>query len=193
MENDNELLYYCHSKSEYALENLVRSYERLIWKIIHSFDIKNYESDVDDYYQICVMELVRCIDRYMDCYQASFKTYFYRCAKTALLNMIVKENDKSYHQIKNAIALDSCVCEESERYLSEVIEDKRNNYDIIMQLDLKRKIEILTTKCKENELLVWKLKINGFSYAEIEKITNVKSKKIDNTIRKINKLIKNIY
>lgn len=189
--NDFELLYYYRMNDEYAIQSLIESNEKLIWRVIHSFDLRLYESDIDDYYQIGLNELFLVANRYCEIVGASFKTYLYRCLRTRLLNYIMSENNKSLYQIKSAYALDGVVKEESGNYAIEFFETKADSTSITaLKLDVLKKEKNLFAKLKPFEQKIWRLKLMGFSYAEISVQVGTSVKKIDNTITKIQKQIK---
>lgn len=193
MWNDNELIYYYRMNYECALEYLVEKYNRTIYSLIHSFNLYSYESDMEDLYQLCLIELCKALERYCELREAKFKTYFYQCAKTCVINYLTVEKNKSLYQIKNAVPIDSCVCEEGSNYLHESLEDPKSRRDPIFILDIRNKEEIALRKCSSLEIKVWKLRFYGLSYEEISIQCNISIKKVDNTIRKIQKLIKNIF
>lgn len=192
MLNDDELIYYYRMNHECALEYLIEKYSKVIYSLIHSFNLYSYESDMEDLYQLCLIELYKAIDRYNEKREAKFKTYFYQCAKTCVLNYLTLEKNKSLYQIKNAISLDSCINEEGGNYMHEAFEDPNSTHNSILLLDIKNKEEMALRKCKDLEIKIWELRFYGLSYEEISIQCDITIKKVDNTVRKIQKLIKNI-
>lgn len=191
--NDFELLYYYRMKHEIAIQYLIESNEKIIWKIIHSFDLRMYESDVEDFYQICLAEMFQAAERFCEHLGASFKTYFYRCVKTRLLNHIMQENNKSLYQIKSAYALDGMVNEDNGAYAIDFVETKQDETNIVaFKMDLLKREEMLLARLKPIEYKVWKLKLMGFSYEEISIQVGVSLKKVDNLIAKIQKQIRKL-
>lgn len=191
MENDYELIYSYRMGSEEATERLISKYHLIIWSIIHNFNIQYYESDLDDIYQLCMVELFKCINRYCESNRASFKTYFYQCAKTCILNYLSYENNKSLLQIRVAVSIDNCVCEDSNTYLEEtIVNPNQTSHDLLM-LDLDYLENQVLTKCNFSENKIWHLRKMGYTYEEIALQCDVSIKKVDNSIRKINRLLKN--
>lgn len=171
-----------------AKEFLMRKYNPLIKKISHKLYLVG--ADTDDIVIEGMLGLNKAIDTFDDS-KSSFITYTSTCIKNSILDAIKSANKKTI------VPADKCVSilqpinseEGSSLWVDIITNGESPETNAIHNEDYQNLLTLIrkTFSKEENEIL--DLFIDGYSYVEIAEKTNVKRKKVDNTIQKIrNKL-----
>ena len=167
--NDNELLYLISENDDDAKELLIKKYQPLILKYIKN---SNHNADeTNDYYQECMLALIKAINTYNEMYHFSFNSYLNLILKRKIIYLNkkkMKENSLSYQEDLEEYVIDACsVKEENEIMIEE-------NSNILSKF----------------EMSVYQYKyIEGLKPAEIAKLMNKKVKQIYDALNRIKQKI----
>jgi RNA polymerase sporulation-specific sigma factor len=164
-----------------AVEEIVAQYKGLVRSLANRFYLVG--GDKDDLLQEGMLGLIKAVNSYKEG-ESSFRTFATLCIKSSLYTAVKK------YSANNALPLNN-----SEDYkildkldlFSENPEDEKIKQEGVSEL-----IKNISDKLskKENEIL--KLYLEGLSYDEISKKTNLNFKAIDNALQRARKKIKSI-
>ena len=93
--NDNELLYLISINNEDALEILINKYYPLIKNRIKKFNIKEYNRE--DYYQECLITLVKVVEKFRDDKNGIFTLYLDKAIQDKIRKLLKKEHNYFYN------------------------------------------------------------------------------------------------
>lgn len=193
--NDYELVSLAQELNEDALNILHEKYKPLIQKKCRKYMkyLKNKGLELEDLYQECILTFEDAIDNFNDKDEVSFYTFMNLCIDRKLVTELVKHNCYKHKILNDAIPLEIYE-KDKELNLIELIQDNRPNPElgIIQEENLQDLIENIQNELTDLEELVFKLKIEGFSYKEISDILDKDQKSIDNAIQRIKQKIKGL-
>ena len=125
------------------------------------------------------------------------KTLFYTfvnvCIDRQLKGILLKNNRDKYRVLNEAVSLDAVNKEGEEvNILDTYIEQTSNpEYNMLLEEDKNELERLIKNQLTASEELVFDLKMQGFSYQEIEAITGKDNKTIYNTAQRVkSKIIK---
>lgn len=93
--NDNELLYLISINNEDALDLLIKKYYPLIKNRIKKFNIKEYNRE--DYFQECLITLVKVVDKFRDDKNGIFTLYLDKAIQDRIRKLLKKEQNYFYN------------------------------------------------------------------------------------------------
>lgn len=167
--NDNELLYLISENDDDAKELLIKKYQPLILKYIKSSNLSGEE--VSDFYQECMLALIKAINTYNEMYHFSFNSYFNLILKRKIIYLNkkrIKENTLSYQ-------------EDLEEYVMDAYSIKEEN-----EIMIEENSNILS----KFEMSVYQYKyIEGLKPTEIAILMNKKTKQIYDALNRIKQKI----
>jgi RNA polymerase sporulation-specific sigma factor len=183
--NDYELVYLIREDSEEAMELMMRKYDPLIKSVVSYYFKKfdNFKVDFDDMVQEARLSLFMSLKKY-DCDSGiAFYSFFLVCLKRKIYNYIrdistkkmsyslYDDNSENGFDIKEKYYYGPSYICENDFILENIIKFKNslNNFD----------------SC------IFELRYNSFSYKDISSLLDIKMKKIDNTMIKIRKELRN--
>lgn len=191
--NDYELLYYCYQENEASFRLLAKKYERYIYYMITLFK-KNYyffSYEDSDLHNEALILLYECVFNYRDDLSVKFSSYYLACLKRKYLYIIRKLASNKTRAHSLALSLDSSSSSE-DLDLYSIIDN--GNTCVAEQVNNTYEIEISLKKLKKNlnntEKKILYFYLKGYSYDEIAFKTDVNNKKIDNTIQKYKRVVK---
>ncbi|MCI5774727.1 MAG: sigma-70 family RNA polymerase sigma factor [Erysipelotrichaceae bacterium] len=195
MINAYELIYYVHQKDEWALNQLLTSFDPLIKACIKTLidrspALKMY---LDDLYQELMLSIYEGVDNYRDDLGSTFTSFI----KVCLLNK-GKCLYRYYHsnRIKAnhyGLNLDAYVGENNEHYHYEIISSPRALNDPKDAYDHLSVMERFQHYYKEMDQLDRKVLIyylKGEKYEKAAKALHMSKKSYDNHIQKVKKRLK---
>ncbi len=173
---------------ELALNWLLVKYQRLIWKLINQALARYQPRGVDknDLFQEGMISLYEAVGAFRDDIEAPFYSFVSLCIERQIKTSLRKLNSLSTRQFYQSLSLDSCISEDENLYLKDVISvDKYTKSSIFQQYDgqLKRLLASEVINDLEKSILI--LKLRGYTYQEIADLMGCGIKYIDNTIQKI--------
>ena len=161
-------------------EDFVSGYEGMVKRIVADSvrEIGDFTLSFDDLYQEGMIALYHATKKYKDTGNATFMTYAYKAVK----NRVIKEV-KHYSTIYT-----------NECYSYDV--DPRKYEKLFTsddEFDYSPLINEFINRLNKNDQMIFKLYLQGRSYAEIAVMTNTSSKKIDNRLCLIRKKLNDYY
>lgn len=191
--NDYELLYYCHQKNEESFNFLVEKYKRYIFYIINLLkkDYYFFSYDDNDLYNESLLLLYECIDTYCEDYNVKFSSYYLACLKRKLMALIrsLSSNKNRGHAL--ALSLDYCPTNE-DLDLYNVVESKELSVheQVVNSYLVDQSLLIIKDKMNDLEKNILYYYLQGFSYQDIVEDLGTEFKKVDNTLQKYRRLVK---
>ncbi|MDE6476547.1 MAG: sigma-70 family RNA polymerase sigma factor [Erysipelotrichaceae bacterium] len=184
--NDYELLYYIHQKDDEGLHLLMKKYHRVILQFIRKY--KAYYcyryNDHTEIYQISLIILLEAIQCYRFDKKLSFYNFYLMKLKYAFIDRLRKE------KFGNMLSLDYQVCETSDTYLVDTLENQDPSLDAdwLVRLEEISKIkQCFEKQFSDIERKVFHLRYEGYSYREIAQDLHISTKKVDNILQKVRK------
>jgi len=192
--NDYELISIVSENNEEALELLLNKYQPVI-KYISNKKLKiasNLGMDISDLYQEGMIGLVEAIRDFKEVKGVTFYTFANLCVDRQINSALTKHNRNKDKILNSAISLDKKIAD-SDKTLLEIIEPVNEITQLHEIIALESDEELFTNiknKLSDFEKQVFDLKINNYSYDEIEQKLNVSSKRIYSAMRRIKDKIK---
>lgn len=152
------------------VEQLILRYKSVIK--LTARNIYLFDGDMDDLIQEGNIALLQAIQKYSPDNNASFKTFAITCIKRRLFDLIRKNKQKIFEDIDNF----------------EITNSSTDPYYEVLAKEIMRTIDDVSTDIEKKIINMF---LDGFSYKEIAKTLNVPEKKVDNSLQKIRKTLKN--
>ncbi len=190
---DSELTYYLRENSEEAQDILYQKYKYIIEVLLNKYKRVFYalNIDYDEVRQEANLAFTNAIYSFQDDKDAALSTFISLCVERKIKNVIKKYETNKTKAFSDSLSLDNTSYDVP---LENIIGD--NKYEPLRNLETKDTLEYINNKVKEilsiNELEVYNLMIDGFSYIEIANKLNRTPKQIDNTIQRIRTKLKSI-
>ncbi len=186
--NDYELLYMIYQDDEMAMKYLLDKYDNYLWSTVNRiFDNENI-SIKEEYHLEARSKLLEAVYNYKDNTGASFMTFMTviinRKLRTLRNRSMIKQNVN-----QASLSLDWVIQEESPVYLSEIVEDRKEN-EPAFQVEMIRLAEIAESFVAELSLedrKIWNKMINNVPYQVAAEELNITCKKYDNRVFRIKK------
>lgn len=195
MINAYELLYYVHQKDEWALTQLLNSFDPLIKSCIKTLIERSpvLKMYLDDLYQELMLSIFEGVDNYREDLGSTFTSFI----KVCLLNK-GKTLFRYYHsnRIKAnhyGLNLDAFVGEENEHYHYEIISSPRPLNDPREAFEYQQTMEKFQHYYQkmsiiDRKVLMYYLK--GEKYEKAAKALEMSRKSYDNHVQKVKKRLK---
>lgn len=184
--NDYELLYMIYQRDDESLRLLIRKYERVMYLFFHShvslmYQIRGYA----DEYQIGRIVILKAIETYRYDKEASFRHYYLFLLRNEMCNIVRK--NQVYFQ-RNLLSSEYLIGECPMDYLEEMWEDPRADMQADWRVrcaDVRSRILDVEKGLSEVERRILRLRLYGYTYAEIAQVLHITIKKVDNTLCKV--------
>lgn len=160
---------------------LTQKYQEKFIKIMEPSDIN----------QLCMMELVKVVTTFDQTTPESFYNYFRVCAERSLLKVWKMNKLDKRKTIYYACSLDKELKEDSGFYGIDLIENNVAEFEPCYNMEQKRLQSIerkMNSRLSVEEVKIFDLYKQGYTYKAIAKMLGKSEKKIDNTIQKIRKI-----
>ena len=195
--SDYELLYYIYQKDDEALMMLLDKHKKnvqmLTRKIIEQNGYVCHTSDeFDEIVHLGLNELFRAIYNYCDDGRCTFHVFAQKCVEMCVRKYIRHQRSMTTYQFTNAISLDSQVRENDGIYYSDLMHSKDESFQgetILKWYHLDNLFEFLGDKLNEKELIIIKMKIEGYTKKEISQKLMIQPKRVYYVCDKIKKLL----
>lgn len=186
---EKDILIQAQSGNEEAIEEIIKQHEKIIYVNGKTFFLK--DGEFSDLLQEGYIGLIKAIQRYDESKESSFSTFANICIRRQMITAIKKSNTEKYRNLNEAI-YDGNYCEKEEKINYKCASLMFNTpEEILLSKEL---IELLEKYLEENltnlEKSVFYYLIKQQTYIEIANILNETPKKIDNTIQRIKKKIR---
>ncbi|HHX53184.1 MAG TPA: sigma-70 family RNA polymerase sigma factor [Erysipelothrix sp.] len=193
--NDYELLYYYRLNPTATFVVLEDEFRNLIYSAIHQvcFNFKKVCFTIEDLYQEGLLAMMNALEGYRVNSEATFSSYLFRCVLSSSRLVMRKHRslsfgllDRSYSlsfplSIDESITLIDVIAEEKVWYQPEQMAYFEELYDDVMLI-----INSLTNQ----ERQIFELRNSGYSYQRIADVLGLSTKKVDNVLQKMRRLVK---
>lgn len=190
---DSELTFYLHDNNEEAMNILYEKYNYIVDVILNKYKRVFYalNVDIEEARQEANLAFSYAIYNYDENKDANLNTFITLCVDRKIKGVIKKyETTKSkvfseslsFDNVKNNISLENVIGDNTYEPLK-----KLENIDTIEYIN-----QVVKNKLSSNELKVYNLLVEGFSYIEIANKLNKTPKQIDNSIQRIRMKLKNL-
>ena len=186
---DENLATLAQSNDAEAMETLILRYRHMVSGIARSYFLT--DGDIEDLIQVGQIGVFKAITTFNG--KVDFKFYVYKCIKNSVLTAIKKSQTDKNKALSNYISLSGFVDGDNDK--NEFLADghfgpEESLINTESEQELKDKFAKILSKY-EYEILAYYLQ--GYTYSEISKKLNKKSKSIDNALQRIkNKLLDKI-
>ena len=175
---DEELASLARKEDNLAVNELLYRHKSTVTKAVRHCFLSG--GDHDDLLQEGTIALYNAIMSYDSGKNAGFRTFAYLCVKRKIYDLIRRERRDKHRALNDSVAFEevaASLCDPEEAY----IEEERESA-------LKEGIE---KALSDEEKEIFALYLDGLSYSEIAKSSGLPVKKVDNTLQKIKKTLKN--
>lgn len=193
--NEYELLYYYRLNPTATFVVLEDEFRNLIYSAIHQvcFNFKKVCFTIEDLYQEGLLAMMNALEGYRVNSEATFSSYLFRCVLSSSRLVMRKHRslsfgllDRSYSlsfplSIDESITLIDVIAEEKVWYQPEQMAYFEELYDDVMLI-----INSLTNQ----ERQIFELRNSGYSYQRIADVLGLSTKKVDNVLQKMRRLVK---
>ena len=192
--NDYELIDIVSEGNEDAMELIINKYQPVI-KYIANRKLKiavNLGLDISDLYQEGMIGLIEAIRDFKDIKNVTFYTFANLCIDRQINSALTKNNRDRDKILNNSVSLDKKIAD-GNRTLLEILEPTNNVTPLNEIIALESDEELYTkikNKLSDFEKEVFDLKINNYSYTEIQEKLKVSSKIVYSAMRRIKDKIK---
>ncbi len=195
--NDYELLYYIYQKDEEALAMLIEKHKKNILcttrKIIELNGYSCTSSDeFNEMLHLGMLELYQAIYNFCDDGRCTFQVFATKCIEMCIRKYIRHRRSGANNRFANAISLDSQVRENEGVYYGDSIRSTNIEFQgeaILEWFHEKNLLEFLEKHLKENEYIIAKMKIEGYTSIEISQELMIQPKRVYYVYNKIKKLL----
>ncbi|MDR1795790.1 MAG: sigma-70 family RNA polymerase sigma factor [Erysipelotrichaceae bacterium] len=188
--NDFELLYMIRQGCEIAQQMMIEKYQKLLHKLVNQY--LNYnprlENERDDLYQESLIALFESIDSYREDIDAPFYCLLYRWVRTRL-HTCIRDWRKYIAQMDGNLylSLDTPLKKGSELSLMDITPDPKRGQSLFtlyeQELEDLKQGRFCAFSAQQKEIL--RLRLEGYTYAEIGARFDMNAKQVDNQLRKI--------
>lgn len=192
---DLKLINRIRSGDAAAKEELIRKYFPLVKHIVK----RHYAPflEFEDLMQEGVIGLLGAVSEYRpDQFDMKFSSFSYMCVIRKVYNAIKQSNGNKHRALNQAVSLHSFVNADESRTMMDLIADETGKDDPLERVEtacINERIDrILRKHLSILEYSVIVLVIEGYSYAEIERLIGVKPKVIDNARTRVKAKLKRI-
>jgi len=194
--NDYELLMLVREQNDDAKDVLYSKYQHIIDITIKKylpFALK-YGIEYRDFYQEAMLAFSDAIEHFDEKKDASLGTFITICVQRRLRNIVRCGNTSKGKIDKENLSLDYTYEDKNTKFIDFIGDDNKNNpLDNIASSEyLKEIIRSCKSKLSSYEQEVFELMISEYSYQDIAEILGESPKKIDNTIQRIKRKIKDV-
>jgi len=190
--NDYELIYFYQLGSQDAFEQLAFKYKPLIFSQINNFHFSKYlyGYSYDDLLNEAFIVLFECINSYCPYSVIQFSTYFINAFKNRMCAIIRRNKLDKNKAMAHPFSLDTHYEDDDNSYLTLLEDTQYGVYEQVSnQMELLCLSDYLHAQLTKNERRVMYLYLDEYPYKDISKRTGLSTKKIDNTLTKIKKII----
>lgn len=167
-----------------ACDFLLRKYSYMVKRIARSFYLVGAEND--DLIQEGMLGLYNAICTY-EPDKATFSTYCVLCIKNAILDAVKSNNRLKHQPLNNSVSYTQMDEESNSSFMLDLFTNGIDSAEIIAMQneDYATLLNYIKDNLSQKDIEVLRLYLNGLTYLEIAKKTNLEYKKVDNTIQKI--------
>jgi len=146
-------------------------------------------AEFDDIVQNGLIGLIKAIF-YYEPGKSSFSTFAWRSIESEVKTFITYQNRKKNKMLSDSTSMDSIYDEVDDEQIDYFVADTSATTNVVRNTILSIVHEEILESLKEDEIKIFELWLDGYSYKEIEEQVGVNFKKVDNTIQKVKRIIR---
>ncbi len=146
-------------------------------------------AEFDDIVQNGLIGLIKAIF-YYEPGKSSFSTFAWRSIESEVKTFITYQNRKKNKMLSDSTSMDSIYDEIDDEQIDYFVADTSATTNVVRNTILSIVHEEILESLKEDEIKIFELWLDGYSYKEIEEQVGVNFKKVDNTIQKVKRIIR---
>lgn len=190
--NDNEILYLIKDNDENAENLMIEKYKPIVLSIASKYNkiATNFGADIDDLKQEGYIGLYKAINNYEE--ERGFLFYTYACI---CVEKQIQFFCRGLKALKNkplniAFSYDICVSNTENAYINMLSINEKTPLEETINKAFNKEIIIFKNNLKYLDSQIFELRINGFIYREIADLLSIPIYKVDKTLCKIRKELK---
>ena len=192
--NENELVYMVRQGDERSLQLLLELYRPRIRSIIrknctYQLQLRHQEKDLQ---QIAAQALFRAVFDYREHHGIRFSTFAANVIRNALIDYQRAQYRRAFYLPPHLLALDAPVGGNRYGTLADQLPNPRieenGSYQIYLSA-LKQQESMLKKHLSSVEYEIYRLRNLGYTYPQIAERVKVNRKKVENTLRKIRRMM----
>lgn len=190
---DFEFVYMVRQDCDFAFEVMMGNYEALVWKL----SLKNYHDQkpmgiqINDLYQEGKIGLLEALYTYQEVKGVGLAHYVQICVESYIRSALRKCRGKAYQLLDSRNSLNIYIAEDKSLILKDMLPCTNLEFDPQYCANMEETKAILAkrlSQLKEDEMQIYQLWNEGYSYGEISEMTCTNKKRIDNVIQKIKRI-----
>ncbi|AFG34436.1 sigma-70 family RNA polymerase sigma factor [Fervidobacterium pennivorans subsp. shakshaketiis] len=146
-------------------------------------------AEFDDIVQNGLIGLIKAIF-YYEPGKSSFSTFAWRSIESEVKTFITYQNRKKNKMLSDSTSMDSIFDDVDDEQIDYFVADTSTTTNVVRNTILSIVHEEILESLKEDEIKIFELWLDGYSYKEIEEQVGVNFKKVDNTIQKVKRIIR---
>ncbi|MFN3327306.1 MAG: sigma-70 family RNA polymerase sigma factor [Fervidobacterium pennivorans] len=146
-------------------------------------------AEFDDIVQNGLIGLIKSIF-YYEPGKSSFSTFAWRSIESEVKTFITYQNRKKNKMLSDSTSMDSIFDDVDDEQIDYFVADTSTTTNVVRNTILSIVHEEILESLKEDEIKIFELWLDGYSYKEIEEQVGVNFKKVDNTIQKVKRIIR---
>jgi len=146
-------------------------------------------AEFDDIVQNGLIGLIKAIF-YYEPGKSSFSTFAWRSIESEVKTFITYQNRKKNKMLSDSTSMDSIYDDVDDEQIDYFVADTSTTTNVVRNTILSIVHEEILESLKEDEIKIFELWLDGYSYKEIEEQVGVNFKKVDNTIQKVKRIIR---
>lgn len=182
-----KLVEFAQSGLTEAIDLLVEKFYPMVVRIASQFYAP--WAEFDDIVQNGLIGLIKAI-LYFETGKSSFSTFAWRSIESEIKTFITYQNRKKNKMLSESTSIDSIFDDVEDEQIDYFVADSRENTNVLRQTILSIVHEEVLQALKGEEVEIFQLWLDGYSYKEIEARVGVNFKKVDNTVQKVKKIVR---
>lgn len=170
-----------------AMDLLVEKFNPMVVKIASQFYAP--WAEFDDIVQNGFIGLIKAVF-YYEPGKSSFTTFAWRSIESEIKTFITYQNRKKNKMLSDSTSMDSIFSDDEDEQIGYFVPDEDVSMNVVRKTILSIVHEEILESLKDDEIQIFELWLDGYSYKEIEEKVGVNFKRVDNTIQKVKKLVK---
>lgn len=195
--DDSELYYLVSEGNEEANKLFFEKYDNIIKMKAAKYKVfaESKGIDFNDLLQEGRLGLTNAINNYKEQKNVHFFTFANLCIDRQISSFLRNMSRDKHEILNNSISLDTTMTSIGKPIIDLILDDKNINPEISFismeeQNELLEKVDKLLTKSERD---VFDLRMQGFSYKEIEQLLNMSKKSVDGTMSRVRSKLSNIF
>ena len=170
-----------------AIDLLIEKFYPMVVRIASQFYAP--WAEFDDIVQNGLIGLIKAIF-YYEPGKSSFSTFAWRSIESEVKTFITYQNRKKNKMLSDSTSMDSVFDDVDDEQIDYFVADTATNTNVVRNTILSIVHEEILESLNEDEIKIFELWLDGYSYKEIEEQVGVNFKKVDNTVQKIKRIVR---